>query len=266
MTTRKLILTALLSAMLAATAAAAAATGTLKLDVLGNLGAGAINRARIFAADGKQAGEVAPGGTIALPPGEYRLELPIIGGTIRKNEIKIEPGRTHTVVIDNVAVLQVSIKDKGGKDPGFGVTVTATDPPHAKVTTFISGDKVLFAPTQVDVAVDAPPQGYNWHAVALKPGQRARLTLDQVVPAELTVQPVLAKLPIDETTSVTIYQAGTQKRVAESPPGPIHRFELDPGDYDVYVQNNSGKGHPTATVAGVHLDSGAKVTRQVPLD
>jgi hypothetical protein len=262
----RIVLVAAFAAILLAGAAHAAATGTLKLDVLGDIGAGAKNAAHLIAPGGKDAGEVAPGGTIALAPGDYRLVLPIIGGKITKDDVKIEAGRTSTVLIQNAAVLQVSVKDKTGHDPGFGVTVTASAEPHTRLATFLSGDKVLFAPAEVDVKVDAPPQGYYWHAVALKPGERARLSLDEVVPAELVVQPVLSRLNLDNATRVVVYRAGTQSRVAESAPGPEHRFKLDPGDYDVYVENHSGKGRPYAAAPGIHLDSGAKVERQVPLD
>jgi hypothetical protein len=55
-------------------------------------------------------------------------------------------------------------------------------------------------------------------------------------------------------------------KVAASDPGSEHRFKLDPGNYDVYVENRSGKGKPYATSPGVHLESGAKVERTVPLD
>jgi hypothetical protein len=65
---------------------------------------------------------------------------------------------------------------------------------------------------------------------------------------------------------VVILRAGTQTKVAESDPGSEHRFKLDPGDYDAYVENRSGKGKPYVTSAGIHLDSGAKVERTVPLD
>jgi hypothetical protein len=248
------------------TLGATATTGTLKLDVLGDIGAGAKNPAHVIAADGKPAGDVAAGATIDLPPGNYKLVLPIVGGEIKKDDIKIEAGRTHTVLIQAVAVLQVSVKDRTGKDPGFGVTVTTTDEPHAKVASFLSGDKFLFAPNEVDVHVDAPPQGYDWHAVKLEPGARARLSLDEVVPADLSVQTTLQKLAIDEATRVVIYHAGTQSQVAESQPGRDHHFTLTPGDYDIYVENRTGKGKPYATTTGVHLDSGAKVERTVPLD
>ncbi|HKN13270.1 MAG TPA: hypothetical protein VJX68_08740 [Candidatus Binatus sp.] len=244
----------------------AAQTGNLKLDVLGDDGAGAKNPAHVIAADGKEAGQVTAGSTIALAPGEYRLVLPIVGGQIVKDGVQIEAGRTHTVLITNVAVLEVKVRDKTGADPGFGVTVTTTDLPHTKVASFISGDKYLFAPSEVDVHVDAPPQGYDWHAIQLAPGHGASLTLGEVVKAELLVQPVMSKIPFDNSTRVVILRAGTQTKVAESDPGVEHRFKLDPGDYDAYVENQSGKGKPYATSAGIHLDSGAKVERTVPLD
>jgi hypothetical protein len=118
----------------------------------------------------------------------------------------------------------------------------------------------------VDVHVDAPPQGYDWHAVTLAPGHSAVLTMDEVKPAELVVQTVMSKSPFDNSTRVVILRGGTQTKVAESDPGSEHRFKLDPGDYDVYVENRSGKGKPYATSGGVHLESGAKVERTVPLD
>jgi hypothetical protein len=256
----------LVALLLVASLALGESTGMLKLDVLGVNGAGAKNLAHLMAPDGKEAGQVAAGSTVALPPGEYKLVLPIVGGQIVKDGIRIEAGRTHTVLIENVASMRVSVKDKTGADPGFGVTVTTTDSPHAKVASFLSGDTYLFAPSEVDVHVDAPPQGYDWHAVTLTPGHSAVLTMDEVMPAELVVQTVMSKIPFDNSTRVVILRGGTQTKVAESDPGSEHRFKLDPGDYDVYVENRSGKGKPYATSAGVHLDSGAKVERTVPLD
>ena len=259
-------LVAAVMVMLAASFASAAGTGNLKLDVMGEQGAGAKNPAHVIAADGKEAGQVLPGGTIALPPGEYQLVMPIIGGHITKDSVTIESGRTHTVLITNVAAMEVSAKDRTGKDPGFGVTVTTTDLPHTKVASMLTGDKYLFAPNMVDVHVDAPPQGHDWHAVKLAPGGRAHLTLDEVMPAELVVQTVMSKIPLDKSTRVAILRAGTQSKVMESEPGSEHRFKLDPGDYDIYVENKSGQGKPYTTSPGVHLDSGAKVERTVPLD
>src|ERR1700722_15198599 len=244
----------------------AAQTGNLKLDVMGEDGAGAKNPAHVIAANGKEAGQVTAGSSVALPPGQYKVVLSIVGGQIVKDGVQIEAGRTHTVMIANVAVLQVGVKDKTGADPGFGVAAPPTHPPHPKAPSLISGDKHLFAPSQVDVHVDAPPQGYDWHAVPLAPGHRAQLTLDEVLKAELLVHPVMSKIPIDNSTRVVILRAGTQTKVAESAPGSEHRFKLEPGDYDAYVENRSGKGKPFATSAGIHLESGAKVERTVPLD
>src|ERR1700722_13060013 len=79
-----------------------AATGELKLDVLGKDGAGAKNPAHLIASDGKEVGQVVAGATAALPPGEYKLVMPIVGGQIVKEGIRVEAGRTHTVLIENI--------------------------------------------------------------------------------------------------------------------------------------------------------------------
>ena len=244
----------------------AADTGNLALDVLGDLGAGAQNAAQVMGRDGKVVAEVRPGSSVALPPGSYKLVLPIVGGKIVKDDVVVEPGRTHTVMINGPAVMEVNVKDRNGKDPGFGVSVTSSSPPHDKIASFTTGEKFLFAPMQVDVHVDAPPQGYDWSAVTLKPGQRARLSLGEVVPAELDVQTMLHGASIDDDTHVIVFRAGTQNRAGDSPPGTAHQFKLDPGDYDVSVENGSGKGHPTASVPGIHLDGGAKVEKTIPMD
>lgn len=240
-------------------------TGQLKLDVLGEIGKGALNRAEVISADGSKVAEVAPGAGVSLAPGDYKLVLPIVGGKIIKDGIKVESGRTTTVLITNVAVLRVSAKDRNGVDPGLPVTVNAAAPSHEKLAGMVSGDSILMAPNLVEVKVDAPPQGYYWHSVELRPGRRTELTLDEQVPAELVVQPMWARLAMDKSTRVVIYKAGTQEQVAASAPAPEHRFKLDPGDYDVYVENHSGKGAPYAMDHGIHLNSGAKVERQVSL-
>jgi hypothetical protein len=262
----RVIAKTVLSLLLCVVAIAAGATGELKLDVMGDLGAGAKNQAEIIAPDGEVIAKVAPGATVALPPGVYKLRLPLIGGVITKDDIAIAAGRTHTVLIPNAAVLSVSVKDKDGHDPGFSVTVNQTDTPHARLATFLSGEKLLFAASMVDVKVDAPPQGYDWHAVTLIPGQRKAITLDEVQRAELTIQPMLSKLAIDKTSRVIVYRAGTQSQVAVSEPAPEHRIKLESGNYDIFVENHSSKGRPFSTLNGIHLDPGAKVSREVPLD
>ena len=263
---RRLFSLQILAVIVWALVVAAGATGELKLDVMGEMGAGAKNQAELIAPDGKVVATVTPGATIALPPGIYKLRLPLIGGTITKDDIAIAAGRTHTVLIENAAVMSVSVKDKDGHDPGFSVTVNQTDAPHTRLATFLSGEKLLFAPSMVDVKVDAPPQGYDWHAVTLIPGHRSALTLDEIQNAELTIQPMLSKLAMDKTSRVIVYRAGTQSQVAVSEPAPEHRIKLEPGNYDIFVENHSGKGKPYSTLNGVHLDPGAKVSREVPLD
>jgi hypothetical protein len=252
--------------LLVRSAAFGAQQGKLKLDVLDELGAGAKPPAQIFAADGSKAGEVTPGQTITLPAGTYKLLLPVVGGNIVREGVQVEPGRVHTVLITNVAVLSVSARNINGKEPGFGVTVTDASPPHQKMAEFLTGDKMLFAPRQVDVKVDVPPQGYLWHAVTLQAGHRAGLEFNEEKQAELMVQTSYLKSPIDRNTRVVIYQGGTQKQAAVSAPGAEHRFTLDPGEYDIYVENLSGKGRPYMMDRSVHLKSGEKVERSEALD
>jgi hypothetical protein len=256
----------LLVLCLLCSAAFAAQRGRIKLDVLEDLGAGAKPVAQIFAANGAKVGEVAPGASVDLPEGTYKLVLPVIGGTIVREGVIVEAGRVHTVLITDVAVLSVSARKLNGEEPGFDVIVTDSSPPHQKLAEFLSGEKMLFAPRQVDVKVDVPPQGYLWHDVTLEPGHRRSLEFKEEGQAELIVRTSLLKAPIDQKTRVVIYQAGTQKQAAVSEPGPEHRFSLDAGDYDIYVENDSGKGRPYVMERSVHLESGHKVESQVALD
>jgi len=262
---RRLTATLLIVFCLLSSLAMSAEQGSIKLVVLDELGAGAKPAAEIFAGD-KKVGEVVPGASVQLAPGTYKLVLPVVGGNIVRDDLRVEAGRVHTVLITDVAVLSVSARNSSGQEPGYGVTVTDASPPHQKLAEFLSGDKMLFAPRRVDVKVDVPPQGYFWHAVTLQPGHRARLELKEEKPAELIVRTLALKLPIDQSTRVVIYEAGTQKQVAASNPGPEHRLTLDPGNYDIYVENQSGKGRPYTMERSVRLESGQKVERQVALD
>jgi hypothetical protein len=262
----RLTLTSLILLCVLCSMAIGAERGKLRLDVLDELGAGAKPAAQIFASNGVKVAEVAPGASVALPPGEYRMVLQVVGAKIVRDNLQVEAGRVHTVLITNVAVLSVSARNSKGEEPGFGVAVTDPSPPHTKLAGFLSGEKMLFAPQQVDVKVDVPPQGYLWHDVTLQPGHRATLEFKETQPAELIVHTTLLKAPIDRSTRVVIYQAGTQKQAASSPPGAEHRFTLDPGEYDIYVENGSGKGRPYAMDRSIHLESGQHVERQVALD
>src|SRR5271155_2753972 len=89
--------------MFAAIRAIGAETGGLKLDVMGEASAGAKAVADIYEGGGRRVAQVAPGQTVALAPGTYKLVLPIVGGKITKDSIRIEAGRTHTVLITTVA-------------------------------------------------------------------------------------------------------------------------------------------------------------------
>jgi hypothetical protein len=244
----------------------AAETGRLSLKVLGDFSEGATNKAEVIAAGGKTVGEVAPGATVSLAPGEYKVVLPIIGGSVTHEGVKVEAGRTTTVLVSNVAALRVRVRNRDGSSPNFPVVVTDASSPHRKLTSMLTNESVLFAPNAVDVTVDAPPQGYSWHNIELKSGEHIELTLDQTAPAELIVQPMLSGVAIDKSTRVVIYKAGTQREVASSGPGAEHRFRLDPGDYDIYVENRSGKGAPYATERGLHLDAGTTAHREILLD
>src|SRR2546426_8290931 len=62
-----------LTLLLSAAVAFAVETGGLKLEVLGALGNGARNHAQVLSSDGTKVAEVAPGQTIQLAPGTYKL-------------------------------------------------------------------------------------------------------------------------------------------------------------------------------------------------
>lgn len=89
---RRLIPISLIVFCLLWSVAFGAQQGTLKLDVLDELGAGAKPVAQIFAADGSKAGEVAPGASVELPAGTYKLVLPVVGGKIVRDGVIVEPG------------------------------------------------------------------------------------------------------------------------------------------------------------------------------
>ena len=84
---------------------------------MGEEGAGAKNPAHVIAANGKEAGQVTAGSSIALAPGEYKVVLPIVRRADRQGRHSDEAGRMHTVLIANVAVLQVSVKTRPAPIP-----------------------------------------------------------------------------------------------------------------------------------------------------
>lgn len=245
---------------------AAAPSGQLKLELPNVQGSSVQPAAAILTPAGKQVGQVMAGGEISLPPGSYELVLPAIGGSIERGGLVVEAGQTLTVRIDNAAALNITAVDVNGHERNFPVTVTDSRAPHHPLAHFKSGGIWLFAPGKVDVAVAAPPQGYFWPGVNLTPGGVAHIALKQEVPAQLRVLTTVARQPIDGQTRVVIFHHGTQRQVAADGPAPSHQFTLDPGDYDIYVENLSGHGRPYILDHGIHLSSGAKVEHQVALD
>ena len=79
------------------------------------------------------------------------------------------------------------------------------------------------------------------------------------------MHPLLGGKDVSSTTEVIIYQAGTQKTVARSAPAPEHRFSLDAGAYDIYVQNSTGMGKPFV-IDQVEIQGEEPVEKNVPLD
>ncbi len=204
------------------------------------------------------------GTPVSLPPGSYRVELDVLGGTVSRERVLVRAGRTSTVILSEVAVLQVNVLDKKGQDIGLGVEVY-DGVSNELLGEFLSGERILAQPGLVDVKVAVPPQSQWWRAVELLRGGLRELTLRERVRGELRVHPRLAGKDVSPLTHVIIYAAGTQKEIARSEPGQKHRFSLETGSYDVFVANPTGRGKPfvleraevpdeTPVEKDVHLD------------
>jgi len=221
--------------------------GTVVVEVLGDAGKQSDAKAQIYAA-GTQvpAATVKLGASVNLPPGTYRLELDVLGGKVSRDKILVKAGRTSTVIINEVAGLRVNVLDRKGKD--LGMTVEVYDAVSGqKLGDFLSGETIFTYPGVVDVKIGVPPQAQWWRKVELQRGSLAGLDLKERVQGELRVHPLLAGRDVSADTQVIIYEAGTQKEIARSEPGPEHRFSLDAGPYDVFVANSTGKGKPFVT-------------------
>ena len=180
---------------------------------------------------------------VSLPPGSYRVELDILGGTISRERVLVRAGRTSTVILSEVAALQVNVLDKRGQDIGLGVEVY-DGVSNQLLGEFLSGEIILAQPGLVDVKVAVPPQSQWWRDIELLRGGLRELTLRERVQGELLVHPRLAGKDVSPLTQVIIYAAGTQKEIARSEPGQEHRFSLETGSYDVFVANPTGRGKP----------------------
>ena len=180
---------------------------------------------------------------VSLPPGSYRVELDILGGTVSRERVLVRSGRTSTVILSEVAALQVNVLDKKGQDIGLGVEVY-DGASKQLLGEFLSGELILAQPGLVDVKVAVPPQSQWWRNIELLRGGLRELTLRERVQGELLVHPRLAGKDVSPLTQVIIYAAGTQREIARSEPGQEHRFVLETGSYDVFVANPTGRGKP----------------------
>jgi hypothetical protein len=101
--------------------------------------------------------------------------------------------------------------------------------------------------------------------VQLKGNSLATLELRERIQSQLWVHPLLEGKDVSSVTEVIIYQAGTQKTVARSAQTTAHRFSLDAGAYDIYVQNSTGRGKPFV-IDRVEIQGEEPVEKNVPLD
>lgn len=241
------------------------AQGSLVIEALGDAGGRSDSQAHLYKENTQTPiATVKLGTPVSLPPGTYRLELDVLGGKVTRDKVLIKAGRTSTVIINEVAGLQVSAVDKKGRELGLGVEIYDAVSGQ-KLGDFLSGETIFMYPGVVDVKIATPPQSQWWRKVQLQGNSLARLEVKERVRGELRVHPLLNGRDVSTATEVIIYQAGTQKEVARSAPSPEHRFALDAGAYDIYVQNSTGKGKPFV-IERAEVTSEEPVEKSVPLD
>lgn len=239
--------------------------GQVVVEALGEGGKNGGTQAHIYPLNSQTPiATVKIGTPVNLPPGTYRLELDVLGGKIKRDNVLVKAGRTSTVIINEVAGLHISALDKNGNELGLGVEVY--DPTSKqKLGDFLSGETIFAYPGLVDVKVATPPQGQWYRDVQLKGNSLATLELRERIRGQLRVHPLLSGKDVSTATEVIIYEAGTQKTVARSAPTAEHRFSLDAGAYDIYVQNSTGKGKPFV-IDRVEIQGEEPVEKNVPLD
>jgi hypothetical protein len=239
--------------------------GSLVIQALGDAGKQSDTQVQIYSEGSPTPVATTKVGTpVNLPPGTYRIEFQVIGGKISRDNALVRAGRTSTVMINEVAGLQINVLDKKGQDLGLGVEVYDSVSGE-KLGDFLSGELIFVYPGVVDVKVATPPQGQWWRKVELQSGVRAELNLKERVQGELRVLPLLTGQDVSAVTQVIIYEAGTQREVARSEPNREHRFRLDTGEYDVFVANPTGKGKPFA-LERAEVKGEETVEKKVPLD
>jgi hypothetical protein len=239
--------------------------GALVIEVLKEAGAQSDVKARIYAEGAQTPTATAePGTPVNLSPGSYRIELDVLGGKVSRDNVLVKAGRTSTVIINEVAGLQVNVLDKKGKD--LGIAVEVYDPATGqKLGDFLSGETILAYPGVVDVKVAIPPQAQWVRKVELQRSTLAHFDFKERARGELRVRPLLAGRDVSTATQVIIYEPGTQKEVSRSEPGKEHRFALDAGTYDIFVGNQTGKGKPFA-LDHAEVKGEETVEKDVPLD
>ena len=240
--------------------------GSLALDLLGLAGEKAGVQARSYGERGERAltATVAPGKTVELEPGTYRVELDVLGGRVTRTGVLVRAGRRRTLFIGEVALISVSALDNRGEDLGLDVQVH--DPVSGeKLGAFLTGETVAVYPGVVDVKVVAPPQSQWWRGVALQSGQHAVLELRERVVGALVVRPQIDGRDASRGSEVVVYEPGTQKEVARSKAGEGHRFSLEAGSYDLYVLNLTGRGKPFV-LDRAEVKGETTVEKIVPLD
>ena len=203
--------------------------GMVVIEVLGEAGHQSDAPVRLYAEKSDTPLTTAKIGTATpVSPGTYRLELDVLGGQVTRKTVLIKAGRTTTVMIGEVAGLQVQALDKKGQELGLAVEVYDSGSGE-KLGDFLSGETIIAYPGMVDVKIATPPQPQWWRKVTLQGSSVARLNLHERVHGELRVHPLLEGKDVSATTHVIIYEAGTQKEVARSDPGSEHRFRLETG-------------------------------------
>lgn len=201
---------------------------------------------------------------IVLPAGTYRIEIDVMGGTISRDRVLVREGRTSTVIITEMAELQVNVLNKLDQDLGIGVELY-DGTTEELLGEFLSGERILALAGTVDIRVRIPPQSQWWRDVQLHPGGLQQLTLKEQIRGSLLVRPFLNERDISEFAHVIIYDAGTQKEIDRSEPGTEHRFELEKGEYDIFVSNPTGSGKPFA-VERAEISDEDTVEKHVVLD
>ncbi|HXG20634.1 MAG TPA: hypothetical protein VNN62_16355 [Methylomirabilota bacterium] len=204
------------------------------------------------------------GTPVTLPAGVYRITLPLLNGSLARDDVLVKAGRTSTVILSNIAGVRINVLDKQGTDLGVGVEIYDSAS-GARLGAFLSGETILALPAEVDIKIAVPPQAQWMRKVELHPNGLAQMDFREQVYGALTVRPLLDGRDISTLTEVTISQAGVNKVLARSEPGPAHRFTLTPGAYDLVIMNRSGHGKPFVQER-VEIAGEGPIEKEVPLD